>query len=115
MKKILTGIKLDWSWGMEEVILDLGGIWSVRIVGKQVTWRSTIEHRKKEKHKGNVANAIIEEIHYALLLSIGSPIDSWVLDSKTSFHTIAHWEMMENHVFGIMGMWSWHIANHCLL
>ena len=103
MKKILTRIKLDWSWGMEEVILDLGGIWSVRTVGKQVTKRSTVEHRKNAKHKGNVANAVTEKIHYTLLLSIGSLIDSWVLNSRASFHTIAHWEIMENHVFGNYG------------
>ena len=43
----------------------------------------------KEENKGDV-NAVIEEIHDMLLLSVDSPIDSWVLDSGASFHTTAH-------------------------
>ena len=37
MTKILTRIKGDQSRGMEEVILDIGGMWSVETMGKQVT------------------------------------------------------------------------------
>ena len=44
----------------------------------------------KEENKGDVVNAVIEEIHDMLLLSVDSPIDSWVLDSGASFHTTAH-------------------------
>lgn len=39
-----------------------------------------------------------EEVHDALLLSVDSPIDSWVLDSGASFHTIPHQEIIQNHV-----------------
>ena len=46
--------------------------------------------KTKEENKGDVVNAVIEEIHDMLLLSVDSPIDSWVLDSGASFHTTAH-------------------------
>jgi hypothetical protein len=39
-----------------------------------------------------------EEVHDALLLSIDSPLDSWVLDSGTSFHTTAIREILENYI-----------------
>ena len=37
MTKILIRIMVDQIQVMEEVILDLGGMWSVGIVGKQIT------------------------------------------------------------------------------
>ena len=44
-------------------------------------------------------NAVTEEIHDALLLSVDSPIDSCVLDLGASFHITAHEEIMEHYVF----------------
>lgn len=43
-----------------------------------------------------------KEVQDVLLLLIDSPIDSWVMDSRASFHTITHREIMENYFFGIM-------------
>ena len=57
-----------------------------------------ITSKKKEENIVDVANEITKEIHDALLLSVDNPIDSWVLDSRASFHTIAHHEIMESYV-----------------
>ena len=46
--------------------------------------------KKKEENKGNVVNVVTEEIQDMLLMSVDSFIDSWVLDSRASFHTAAH-------------------------
>ena len=61
-------------------------------------WSVGRASKKKEKNKGDVANAVTKEIHDALLPSVDSPIDSWVLDLKTSFHTTVHQEIRENYV-----------------
>jgi hypothetical protein len=39
-----------------------------------------------------------EEVYDALILSVDSPLDSWVLDSGASFHTTAIREVLENYV-----------------
>ena len=59
--------------------------------------------KKKDGNKGDGANAITEDVPDALLLSVDSPIDSWVLDSGASFHTTAHREIMENYAAGNYG------------
>ena len=52
---------------------------------------------KKEDNK-NKANAVIEEVQDALLLSIDNSIYSWVLDSGALFHTTAYRDLLENYV-----------------
>lgn len=54
--------------------------------------------KKKEVNKDYVANALINEIHDALLFSVHSSIGFQVLDSTTSFHTITHQEIIKNYV-----------------
>lgn len=41
---------------------------------------------------------VIEEIQDALFLLVHSPVDNWVLDLVTSFHTVSHWEIIHNYV-----------------
>ena len=41
-----------------------------------------------------------EEVYDALLLSVESPLDSWVLDSGASFHTTPIREVLENYMAG---------------
>ena len=41
-----------------------------------------------------------EERHDVLLLSDDNPIDSWVLDFTTLFHTTTYHDIMENYVAG---------------
>jgi len=41
---------------------------------------------------------VTEEVLDAILLSIDSPLDSWILDSGASFHTTAICEILENYV-----------------
>ena len=44
----------------------------------------------KNKNEDDSANAITEQVQDALLLVVDSPLDDWVLDSETSFHTTPH-------------------------
>jgi len=46
---------------------------------------------------------VTEEVLDAILLSIDSPLDSWILDSGASFHTTAICEILENYVAGDFG------------
>ena len=57
----------------------------------------------KKKNEDDSANAVIEEVHDALLLAIDSPLDDWVLDSGASFHTIPHREIIQNYVASDFG------------
>uniref|UniRef100_A0A2N9IPG8 Integrase catalytic domain-containing protein n=1 Tax=Fagus sylvatica TaxID=28930 RepID=A0A2N9IPG8_FAGSY len=57
----------------------------------------------KKKNENDSANVVTEEVHDALLLSVDSPIESWVLDSGASFHTTAHQEIIQNYVAGDFG------------
>jgi hypothetical protein len=57
----------------------------------------------EKKNENDFANVVTEEVHDALLLSVDSPIESWVLDSGASFHTIAHREIIQNYVASDFG------------
>lgn len=46
---------------------------------------------------------VTKEVQDALLLSIDSPLDSWVLDLGASFHTIVIREILEKYVAGDLG------------
>jgi hypothetical protein len=54
----------------------------------------------KNKTENDSANVVTEDVHDALLLSVDSPIESWVLDSGASFHTTPIREILENYVAG---------------
>jgi len=43
---------------------------------------------------------VIEEVHDALILSIDSPLDSWVLDSGAFFHATTIRDILENYGAG---------------
>ena len=43
---------------------------------------------------------MIEEAGDAMILSVNSPIESWILDSGASFHATPCQEIMENYVSG---------------
>ena len=59
------------------------------------------------KNKGDqnqkFANAATDEIYDALILSIDSPIESWILDSGPSFHYTSQREIMDNYIGGDFG------------
>jgi hypothetical protein len=58
----------------------------------------------KKKTDNDAANVVAtEEVHDALLLSVDSPLDSWVLDSGASFNTTPICEVLENYVVGDFG------------
>ncbi|RVW93884.1 Retrovirus-related Pol polyprotein from transposon TNT 1-94 [Vitis vinifera] len=57
----------------------------------------------KKKNEDDSAYAITEEVYDALLLAIDSPLDDWVLDSGTSFHTTSHREIIQNYAAGDFG------------
>jgi len=72
--------------------------------GKTGHYKKNCRELKKKKADDDSANVVVtEEVHDALLLSIDSPLDSWVLDSGTSFHTTAIREILENYIAGNFG------------
>ena len=60
--------------------------------------------RRLNKNNGDQnqksANAAIEKICDALILSIGSPLESWILDFGASFHFTSQREIMDNYIGG---------------
>ena len=54
----------------------------------------------KKKNEDDSTNALIEEVHDALLLAVDSPLNDWVLDSGALFPTTPHQEIMQNYVAG---------------
>ncbi|KAL2248697.1 UNVERIFIED_CONTAM: Retrovirus-related Pol polyprotein from transposon TNT 1-94 [Sesamum indicum] len=58
---------------------------------------------KKEK-EGRTANAATEEIADALLLSVSSSSDDWVVDSRASFHSCSNKDIMEPYTSGDFGL-----------
>jgi ribosomal protein L19E len=73
------------------------------------------ELKKKKADDDSATVVMIEEVHDALLLSIDSPLDSWVLDSGTSFHTTAIREILENYIVGTSGRCTWRTDRHWIL
>ena len=66
-------------------------------------FRNQCEAPKKYKNKDqkdkNTANATLsDDDGEALVLSVSSPMESWVLDSGVSFHSCSNVEVMENYV-----------------
>ena len=57
----------------------------------------------KKKNEDDSTNVVINEVQYALLLAVNSPLDDWVLNSGASFHTIPHQEILQNYVEGDFG------------
>nr|CAN80991.1 hypothetical protein VITISV_021529 [Vitis vinifera] len=57
----------------------------------------------KKKNEDDSANVVTEEVQDALLLSVDSSLDDWVLDSGASFHTTPHREIMQNYVANDFG------------
>ena len=55
-------------------------------------------NNKKKQDDDQSTNAIIDEIEYALLCSLDSSIDSWIMDSTASFHTTHSLELFSNYV-----------------
>jgi hypothetical protein len=55
----------------------------------------------RKKAVNDSANVVTEELYDdVLILYVDSPLDSWVLDSRTSFHTTAIREVLKNYVVG---------------
>jgi hypothetical protein len=68
--------------------------------GKTGHYKNQCKAPKKEKESDS-ANVVADG--EALILSVDSPLDSWVLDSGASFHTTAIREILENYVSGDFG------------
>ncbi|CAJ2648559.1 unnamed protein product [Trifolium pratense] len=60
-------------------------------------------HRNKKHDDDESANAATDEFDDALICSLDSPVDSWVMDSGASFHTTPCKELLSNYVFGRFG------------
>ena len=44
-------------------------------------------HKNKKRDDDESANAATDELDDALICSLDSPVDSWIMDSGASFHT----------------------------
>nr|KYP34487.1 Retrovirus-related Pol polyprotein from transposon TNT 1-94 [Cajanus cajan] len=58
-------------------------------------------HKKRDDDES--ANAATDEIDDALICSLDSPIESWIMDSGASFHTTPSNELLTNYVSGRFG------------
>ena len=58
---------------------------------------------KKKQDDDESANAATDDIADALICSLDSPIESWVMDSGASFHTTPSKELLSNYVSGKFG------------
>jgi hypothetical protein len=58
---------------------------------------------KKRQDDDESANVATEEFADALICSLDSPVDSWVIDSGASFHTIPSKELLYNYISGKFG------------
>jgi hypothetical protein len=56
---------------------------------------------------------VTEDVQDVLLLSVNSPLDSWVSDSRASFHTTVIREILENYVTG--DFWNVYLADRSAL
>lgn len=59
---------------------------------------SKCKHKKNENDEANMVSD--EQSCDCLLLAVRSCLDSWILDSGTSFHTIVNREMFKNYTAG---------------
>ena len=48
----------------------------------------------KKKNNDDSTNSLTDEVQDALLLVVDSPLDDWILDSRASFHTTPHQEII---------------------
>ena len=56
-----------------------------------------------QKQEEDSANAIVEGVQDALMLSVNNPIKSWILDSGASFHSTSCKESLQNYVTSNFG------------
>ncbi|KAE8695859.1 U-box domain-containing protein 31 [Hibiscus syriacus] len=76
--------------------------------GKKGHFKRDCRASKKNTGAQESAN-MTEETGDAMILSVNSPIESWILDSGASFHSTPCREIMENYVSGDFG--KVHLAN----
>ena len=58
---------------------------------------------KAPKKESKSAYTAIEDVEDTLVLSVSSPLESWVLDSGASFHSCSSAELMEQYTSGDFG------------
>ena len=60
-------------------------------------------HKNKKRDDDESANAATDELDDALICSLDSPVDSWIMDSGASFHTTPSKDLLSNYVSGRFG------------
>ncbi|KAE8728571.1 hypothetical protein F3Y22_tig00004205pilonHSYRG00041 [Hibiscus syriacus] len=70
--------------------------------GKKGHFKRDCRALKKDTGAQESAN-VTEETGDAMILSVNSPIESWILDLGASFHSTPYQEIMENYVSGDFG------------
>uniref|UniRef100_A0A2N9HL00 Integrase catalytic domain-containing protein n=1 Tax=Fagus sylvatica TaxID=28930 RepID=A0A2N9HL00_FAGSY len=96
----LSSVEIEFDVEIHALIAlaSLQNSWEARRMATGHIQKNCIESKKKNENDS--ANVVTEEVHDALLLSVDNPIDSWVLDSRASFHSTAHREIIQNYVVG---------------
>ena len=59
--------------------------------------------KNKKGDDDEFANAATDEFDDALICSLDSPIDSWIMDSGASFHTTPSKKLLSNYISGRFG------------
>jgi len=81
------------------------------IVTREVTYfsnqfkasKKNKSHKNKKRDDDESANAATDELDDALICSLDSPDDSWIMDSGASFHTTPSKDLLSNYIFGRFG------------
>jgi len=60
-------------------------------------------HKNKKRDDDESVNAAIDEFDDALICSLDSPVDSWIMDSGASFHTTPCKDLLSNYISGRFG------------
>ena len=70
---------------------------------KEHFWTNCTKPKKKQNQKSGDDNDFVnsrEDIGDALILSVNSPVESWILDSGASFHSSPSKELFQNFKYG---------------
>ena len=65
--------------------------------------RTPRKNNNKKQDDDQSTNATLDEIEDALLCSLDSSIDLWIIHSGASFHTTPYLELLSNYVLGKFG------------
>lgn len=60
--------------------------------------------KREEKDDKKQSVIMVDDMSDALILSVSSPMESWILDFRALFHSCPSFEIMENYISGDFGL-----------